>query len=343
MKKQAVLEKFDKAVEMFLRENKGRKLSKSAQEGYELILRCFRRFWDEAHGEDEEVNDFGYLDFQMWRDDMEDRGLSDMTISQYLTIARAFFAFASDEDVCGLYPKNPVSARLLPETNYTNRPYDDILTDEQVLKLWDNTPIHKRGVKVENWPRNYAMVILMLTTELRNKEVLDLKVSDLDFEYGEIQVMHGKGDKYRCVDFPEIAQSAVKLYLKSGLRPEGLGDDDYLFGTFHPGGQGVFGKCGTWKRGTTNWLSTIVQRHVKLVTGVDMVRSHDLRHIGARLDLHNGMRAEELQAKLGHANLVVTQIYSGKLGTKRKRVTAKRVYDERDMQARRNEMMLEAM
>lgn len=346
MTKEEVLERYDQATAFYLHEIKAKGLSKASLRGYGIHLRLFREFWCDLHRDEDDVKDFGYLDFQMWRDEMVKRGLHVQTIEIYIKTLRAFFTFVSDEELGEerFYDKNPVSRRLIPDVSKDKaRPYEEILTDEQVLMLWDNTPVRKQGIKVANWPRNYAMVVLLLTTELRNSEVLDLKLSDLDFEFEEIQVWHGKGNKYRCVDFPEIAQTAIKLYLKSGLRPENLSDDDYLFGTTHPGGQGVFGHSDVWKRGTTNWISNIVRRHVKMVTGVDMVKTHDLRHVGSRLDLHNGTSAEELQAKLGHASVSTTQIYSGKLGTKRKRVTARRVYEERDIQARRNEMMLEAM
>ena len=84
----------------------------------------------------------------------------------------------------------------------------------------------------------------------------------------------------------------------------------------------------------------MVERHVYAITGVHSVRTHDLRHVGARLDLNNGMTFEELQAKLGHANFGTTQRYSGKLVHRRRRQSARLVYDERARQATRNAEIL---
>ncbi len=338
-----VLERYDRAADFFLHEMQAKKRSKATIDNYRRYLGFFRDFYAGTHGGEETVRDPSYLDAQMWRDEMDERGFKVGTIDLYLTCVKKFFDFCSDESLGEdrFFEKNPVARRMFPDTRFEERkPYDEILPDEAVFKLWDNTPVRKVGVKVGNWPRNYAIVMLLLTTEIRNKELLDLKVSDLDFEYGEIQIFEGKGGKYRCVDFPEIAQTAVKLYLKSGLRPEGLSDGDYLFGTTSAKEKGVFDSGHDWHRGGRRWLTALVTRHVLLVTGVDNVGTHDLRHVGARLDLHTGMRAEELQAKLGHENLSTTQIYSGKLGANRKRVTARRVYEERDLQAKRNGMML---
>lgn len=81
--------------------------------------------------------------------------------------------------------------------------------------------------------------------------------------------------------FPELAQSAVRLYLASGIRPQDLPDTAQLFGTTSK--KGVFGtreRDGAWTAGSAEWLSALVMRHVKAVTGVSGVRCEDLRHIG---------------------------------------------------------------
>ena len=338
-----VLENFDRAVEFFLHEKEAQRKSAGTIRNYNKYIGFFRDFFIRTHEGEEDVKDPSYIDVQMWRDEMAEEGLAINTITLRMKNLQNFFSICSDESLGEdrFFQKNPVSKRMFPDSKFEDRkPYDEILSDEAVFKLWDNTPIRKTGVKVSNWPRNYAIVMLLISTEIRNKELLDLKLSDLDFEFGEIQIFEGKGNKYRCVDFPEIAQTAVKLYLQSGLRPADLSDDDYLFGTTSAHERSVFEKTEDWHRGTRPWLSDMVQRHVRLVTGVDNVTSHDLRHVGARLDLHNGMRAEELQAKLGHEKFSTTQIYSGKLGVNRKRTTARRVYEERDFQTKRNQTML---
>lgn len=97
---------------------------------------------------------------------------------------------------------------------------------------------------------------------------------------------------------------ALRHYLASGIRPDDLPDTAPLFDTL---------RSGEWKAGTKQWLSELVERHVRSVTGVPDIRSHDLRHVGSRLDLNSGMPENELQAKLGHASPITTQRYSGRL------------------------------
>lgn len=269
-----------------------------------------------------------FTTIQSYRDSLFDRGLSIVTVKYHLVVLRSFFAYASSPELGAdrFYENNPVSLYLMPSLRkLEKRPYDVLLTDEQVCKLWRNSPI--RTTHPENWPRNYAIVILLLTTELRNAELRALTPADIDLENRVLRVEHGKGDKFRTVDIPEITVTALRQYMESGIRPSGLPDTAPLFGTL---------RSGAWKAGTKQWLSELVERHVRSVTGVPNIRTHDLRHVGSRLDLNAGMPENELQSKLGHSSPITTQRYSGRLMTRSGRKSAAGVVAERDLQARRN-------
>ena len=330
--------KYYEAVEDFLDNLRNVGASVKTIRNYSSRLHLFGSYFQE-NGKTEDPT---YNDVKSWRNQLNDNGLKPTTVRQYLIELRSFFDYATDEALEDnrWYVKNPVSKRLLPDTK-SKQPYEHILSDEDLLKLWDN---HCPGNgKKTYWPRNYAIVILLLTTEIRNNELLELTPSDLDWEYSEIIVRHGKGDKYRVVDFPLIAQTAVALYLKSGIRPQTASDDECLFGTFAEQSFQGRGNGENWHKGTSQWLSSLVERHIKMITGVEDIRTHALRHAGARLDLNCGMRAEALQAKLGHESLTTTRIYSGRLLPSRRRTTAAEVLAERDRQAEINQQMLALM
>lgn len=332
------LEKYQKAVDLYLEDLRITGTAEKTLKNYANALRYFGTFW----GNRNPVTDPQVTDFRAWRDFLiQEKGLQKSTVKQYLKDLSSFFQQVSDPSFGEerLYKSNPVPKRLLPKTKKEEqRPYDIILPDEKVALLWKNECVSNR--RQDMWPRNYAIVVLLLSTELRNGELLNLTPSDIDFDYGEITVERGKGNKYRLVDLPNIAKTALRIYLSSGIRPETATDSDPLFGTIAEQSFGARVTGSEWHKGTTQWLSGVVERHVKAVTGISNVRTHDLRHIGARLDLNNGARAEFLQMKLGHASLATTQIYSGKLTARRGRESAARVFVERDKQALRNELML---
>lgn len=321
------LEKFDCAVAAYLRNATFTGKSAVTVDNYRARLSRFRELWTDAHN-GAPLNDPDYSDVLNFRDKLLEAGIAASTVKQYLVELRAFFsAFEKPRLVPGLsYPENPVDLSFAPRTK--KRPYDAILTDDQVTALL--SAAKPDGAWGKNWPRNYAMIAMMLSTELRSEELRSLTLDDLDFDEEIITVAHGKGDKFREVDFPVFAQAAVLLYLRSGFRPATLPTSAPLFGT-----------GADWKIGTRQWLHDVTRRIVKQATGVDNVGPHDLRHIGARLKLNAGATMEEMQAELGHSQITTTKIYTGRLQTRRGRAGAKTVLAEMERIGEQNMILAE--
>lgn len=328
------IEKYDAASAAYLRNATFTGKSADTLENYRYRLSRFREAWLAAHDGAPE-NDPDFTDVLNYRDGLLENGAAASTVRQYLVELRAFFdAMEKPRFVPGIsYPENPVDTEFYPTVK--KRPYDMILTDDQVKML---LPYRKpENAKKATWTRNYAFVALILGTKIRNSELLSLTLADLDFEAGELTVNHGKGDKFRVVDFPPFAQAAVLLYLQSGVRPGNLPDTAPLFGTTaeHKASCGAT-DCGEWHKGSDVWLSECVRRHVLAVTGVDKVRTHDLRHVGARLYLNAGASMEFLQSELGHSSMSTTQIYSGRLQARRGRNSAKEILADMEREAKTN-------
>lgn len=335
------MQKFWDASELYLRSLEGSGAEPTTVNNYARVIERFRQFWEERITRDHSLQtDPSVADMIEWRAELSQKGASVTTIHYYLTTIDRMFAFASDESLgdARVYEKSPVSKRLIPSLKkVSSRPYDEILPGEKVALLWNSAPAKKQRQSWA-WVRNYAIVVIILSTGIRNDELLSLRLRDISWEYEELAVEHGKGDKFRMVDFPPIAQTALRMYLDSGLRPAHLTDDDYIFGTQRgkgKQGRGALDKD-SWEKGSQQWLSGLIERHVEAVTGTKGVTSHDLRHLAARLDLNNGMSIEELQSKLGHSDMKTTQIYSGKILARRKRLADIAAFDERDVQAREN-------
>ena len=325
------IDKFHKTVDTYLTEMSFTGRSVRTVGNYKRRLKYFEDFWSQSEPQSDPTRD----DVRAWRDAELQKGASPATVKQYLIELGVFFNWCVDEEI---YAENPITKRMYPKAARDEaKPYDKLLDSESIAKLWEN-----RGYG-ENWARNYAIVVLLLDGKIRNGELLDMKLSDIDFEYGEVVIRRGKGNKYRVVTLNDVSLSAIMLYLASGIRPKDVSDDDYLFGTTSSHDYGKSRKrtgC-AWHKGTSVWLSELVERHVRSVTGKAGFRTHSLRHNGSMLELNNGMSLERLQSELGHSSVTTTEIYAGKLGSKRHQRGFSVAIEARDYWAEQNKALLE--
>jgi site-specific recombinase XerD len=145
--------------------------------------------------------------------------------------------------------------------------------------------------------RNRALFELAYSAGLRAQEVVDLRLSDVEFE-GELVHVRGKGGKERVVPLGEEAGYRLRLYLERA-RPElARGAEDRVF-------LSAFGRP----------LDTSTLRRL-------LPNPHRLRHAFATDLLEGGADLRTIQELLGHSSLSTTQVYSH-VDAKRLR----RVYD----------------
>ena len=266
-------ENLEAASAAWLRDLEEQRASPNTLKGYALTVEDFTRFFA---SEEDNPSVPSYADVFLWAQTFDARGLTQRTRQQYLVRLRAFFTWACEH---GWYQVNPVLKRLLPAPSDLPPKEYAKLGKWQLQRLYTFTrPGYARTV---TYPRNYAIVILLLTTDLRNNELLHLTPAALRWSDNQFFISCSKSGSVRRMAFPELAQSAVRLYLASGIRPQDLPDTAPLFGTTSK--KGVFGtreRDGAWTAGSAEWLSALVMRHVKAVTSVSGVRCEDLRHIG---------------------------------------------------------------
>lgn len=248
-------------------------------EAYASTLADFTSFF----GADEDKSDIpSYAEVLLWRGNLESRGCKERTIAQYLRQLRAFFDWACEH---GWYQANPVLKRLIPSVSDLPPAEYVALHDWQLQRLYTfNRP---QNAKATTYPRNYAIVIMLLTTDLRNGELLRLTPADLRWSDNAIFAHGNRAGDVRRVAFSDLAQSAVRIYLAGGIRPQDLPDTAPLFGNTAP--KGSFGPRASdesreWQHGSRQWLSALVESHVKAVAFTPSVRCEELRHAAAQAE-----------------------------------------------------------
>jgi len=137
------------------------------------------------------------------------------------------------------------------------------------------------------------MVSLTYACGFRVSELLNLKISDLDFEEMIGHVRMGKGRKDRIFNIPRFLLKSLKKQAKKQRE----GKKEYLF-------TGPKGKL------SDRNLQKIVRIAAKKAEIKKQVHPHTLRHSFATHLLENGIDIRKIQELLGHADLSTTQIYT---------------------------------
>ena len=334
------LERFDALAEFYISMAKRNNLTARTVKNYESTIGLLRGFLRERSDSGKLSADgcVSFGDILAWIDSMNDAGNKASTIKQRLVIANGFFTFATKPyvDARLRYEQSPVSQDFYPRTPVESVP--EALAGEEIAELWEYD--RKYRASEAQFARNYAIVALILTTGLRNKEVLDLTLNSIDLDTGEIFVHQGKGRKDRIVDMDNgpdgLCAAALENYLRVGNRPINVPDSAPLFGTTagHSFGTPNSTKgAEKWHRGSSEWLSVLVERHVRNQTGRSDCRTHDLRHTFARLQLNSTGNLAELQSAMGHSDPKITERYSGRLMQRRRREETKEIIAARDAAA----------
>jgi site-specific recombinase XerD len=145
--------------------------------------------------------------------------------------------------------------------------------------------------------RDLAIVSLMLFNGLRTREVLALKLRDLELDQDQIWVS-GKGDKDRVLPLAEEVRSSVCRYLRHE-RPHNSGHD-VLFVVLKRPRRG--------RRMTPAGLRSIFRHHRKRAR-VGRANPHRFRHTFAVDMIRSGMSLPALMRLMGHSRIEMTLRY----------------------------------
>ncbi|WP_035334166.1 site-specific tyrosine recombinase XerD [Dokdonia sp. PRO95] len=200
---------------------------------------------------------------------------------------KGFFNYLIFED----YRKdNPLD---LIESPRLGRKLPDTLAEEEIDAL-----ISAINLSTPQGERNRAMLETLYSCGLRVTELISLKLSDLYFEEGFINVI-GKGDKQRFVPISEHTQKYIDIYRNEirthiDVKPEHV---DILF----------LNRRG--RQLTRAMIFTII-KDLAVKAGIKKsISPHTFRHSFATHLLQNGADLRSIQQMLGHESITTTEIY----------------------------------
>ena len=221
--------------------------------------------------------------------------LDSKSLAHSITALRSLYGFLAKEGIISITPCKNINMPKLK----ANLP--EYLTAEEINRLLDidlNKP---------NDYRNKAMLELDFATGLRVSELVNLKVSDINFFDCYLRVI-GKGSKERIVPIDDTALKYVKIYIdyyRNVLLKNK--DSEYLF----------ISSYGT-KITRQAFFKLIKSECAKKKINKE-ISPHTLRHTFASVLLKNGANIRVIQELLGHEDLKTTQIYTHLINEKLKK------------------------
>ena len=133
---------------------------------------------------------------------------------------------------------------------------------------------------------------LIYSAGLRGQEVINLKLSDIDFERMTIHIRQSKYKKDRIVPLSPTMAIGLKKYLRAEC------PHVWFFNGKQPG-----------SKYSTQGLSWVMRENLKKTSISKKVNLHSLRHAYATHLLEEGVNIVTLKDLLGHANITTTMIY----------------------------------
>jgi integrase/recombinase XerD len=187
---------------------------------------------------------------------------------------------------------NPAADLDLPRTEF--RLPKCVLSAQEAEQVL-NVPDIRSAVGL----RDRAILEVFYSTGIRRIELINLHVSDLDFERGTLMVRQGKGKKDRLIPIGARALAWTRKYRDEArsLFMNGA-DEGILFLT----AQGF--------SFTETRLSSLVRVHIDRAGIGKSGSCHLFRHTMATLMLENGADIRIIQEMLGHVSLEATKIYT---------------------------------
>lgn len=144
--------------------------------------------------------------------------------------------------------------------------------------------------------RDYAVLVMLARLGLRRGEVAALKLEDVDWRAGELQIA-GKGRRAERLPLPADVGEAIVAYLRDG-RPATALDRSLIVRVRAP-------HHGLTSGGITQIVFAAAAR-----AGLGPMHSHRLRHTAATQMLRAGASLEEVGQVLRHRQVLTTAIYA---------------------------------
>jgi integrase/recombinase XerD len=294
-------------VEGFLKRHKKKK-SGGTGEIRELGLSRFTE-WVEAEdrGQIPELDKWDIEDFII---DLDGQGYAPKTIETTWGSVSVFYGYLEERDIVDNDPTENIEFGDFKSISGTKKKEVTRNTEGLIYV----TPGEKEDL-CEHVPdpkiRNELIIRLLWQTGIREHELRNIRIEDVDTDTRTVNIRSGKSHRDRTLAFQPTLTGLYDLWVNGGYRDSytAAEDSDYVFLTH---------RSGQMSQGTVNKVVRNAAENAGIqedlyVDAKDNTRykitTHALRHGFGMAALNNGMPLKYIQDALGHADIETTEIY----------------------------------
>jgi len=215
------------------------------------------------------------------------RGWTASTYRRYYSDLLVFFRWCRQHGFLDFDPMEEIDLPKVPKSLPKKLSKQEA---EHLLEVIQNYPYRYSYSR----HRNYAMFQMFILTGLRKKELLELRMSDVDLENLTLFIRRGKGDKDRIVPITMTLSKSLHRYLEERRRLKKTCPE--FFASLNK------------NAGLSSEGMKLIVEQLKSASGIDF-HLHKLRHTFATLMLEGGCDIYSLSKMMGHTDIKTTTVY----------------------------------
>lgn len=262
-------------------------LSSNSVDAYIHDIEKLKQF-TEVQGEGKNPEIIRLQDLEEFITWINELGMTARSQARVISGLKAFYKYLILEN---LIKDNPTQLLEAPKLGLH---LPTVLSYDEIQSL-----IHAIDLSKPQGERNKAMLEMLYSCGLRVSELINIKISNLNFSAGFVKVF-GKGSKERLVPIGEYAINQINIYLENIRTKVKLkqGCEDLLFLN---------------RRGaklTRVMIFTIIKLLAKKIGLKKNISPHTFRHSFATHLIEGGADLRAIQEMLGHESIITTEIYT---------------------------------
>lgn len=240
------------------------------------------------HLENVGADKISYENLQEFIFQLSKKKYSERTQSRWISSFKGFFKYLLEDE---FREDNPATLLEVPKLGLY---LPDTLSFEEIQDM-------TKALDTESdlGIRNQCMLEVLYGCGLRVSELIELKISDINFKESYVKV-EGKGSKVRFVPLADYTARIIKKYIKESRSKLKINKrhEDTLF----------LNNRGT---GMSRVIVFLFVKELAQKAGIyKNISPHTLRHSFATHLLQNGADLRFIQEMLGHSSITTTEIYT---------------------------------